>query len=98
GPGGSVLGKADDFRSAKPAGIGGNSAAGMAHDSAGRLLRNGSREILNQGPDPTCGPVSAAMVIRGFGRHTFAGDVVTFARQKGWLTESGMFRSDIPKL
>jgi len=50
-----------------------------AFDSAGRLSRNGSRTVLNQGAAPTCGPTSVCMVLDTVGRQTDLGVIISQA-------------------
>jgi RHS repeat-associated protein len=67
-------------------------------DEVGILKRSGERIVLPQGPNPTCGAMCAAMVAEGEGGFVIPENFVVIARQKGWLTETGMLRSDIPNL
>ena len=73
--------------------------AGMSFDEAGRLTNRATAlEVLKQGPNPTCGPVSCAIIAKRLGRYVDPENYVAIARQKGWLTDTGMHRGDLVKL
>jgi len=73
-------------------------AANGPFDAAGILGRNGDRIVLLQGPNPTCGPVCAAMIAEGEGLIALPENFIVIARQNGWLSANGMLRRDLPKL
>jgi hypothetical protein len=94
----SVVGGPEFGQTGTAAPSGGAAATGP-FDEAGILrTRGGERIVIPQGPNPTCGPISAAMVAQGEGAFVIPENFVVIARQKGWLTEKGMFRSDLPNL
>ncbi len=73
------------------------SAAGTFNE-AGIMARGGERIVLPQGPNPTCGPICAAMVAEGEGAWVISENYVVAARQAGYLTDRGVLLSDLPKL
>lgn len=52
-------------------------ASSTEFDAAGKLARNGNRNVLFQGDKPTCGPTSCGMVLDTYGRSEPLSDVVS---------------------